>query len=371
MLEISSITPINGTANASLTQRIIINFTEPLLDSSVLPSMISLISNDSVSVPVETTIEAGKLTIIPQIVLNTLTTYTIYISYEDFSTETKIESIFGNYLTEDIILSFSTQAATAPGPGSPLTNLAVEFTPNAELTTISPKSGLMLTDTIILTLNSPITDTRSPATLITIHEESLTGEIVEAPASISISGADIVISIDTTTAGYFYSVMLADSIDTEYGEFTCENIYRFIKKPTFSMFPISVLRYKLGGLAAYINDYDIYTAIIDVSQNILDNTDIDILAVGPESKLKQAVKDTVFFALIEKLTIEKFADGGGSIQIGNLSVNKSFPNTNLLEYYKGKAEKEVESASLSVQELRVAIRGRYVPRVYTRDWNRL
>jgi len=370
MLEIASITPINGSSNASLSQRVVITFTEPLVESSIIPAMINLISNDGYSVPVSYQTDSIKLTIIPQELLFISTTYTLYVSAEDFSSATKIESIYGYNLSEDIIISFSTQSSTAPGPDSPLSELQIDFTPEADIKSISPKSGLLITSTIIITLNAPITDTRNASNLVELYEEDLTGETTETVFTGSVAGSEICINITTPIAGNFYSLSLASDIETQYGLFTCENVYRFIKKPLFGMFPIAVIRYKLGGLAAYINDYDIYTAITDVAQNIQDQTGINILSEGIDSKLKQAVKDTVFFALIEKLAIEKFASGGSSIQVGNLSVTKSFPSTKLLEYYKQKAEEEVESAALSVQELRVAIRGRYVPRVYRRDWNR-
>ncbi len=351
--------PLNNAATVGCSRPITVQFSESVNPATVLPSMIVLVGPGGVSLPITYTVSGDRIVVTPNTPFKHSSQYAFYLSKTDFVEQRTIASVSDSLLDKDVILNFYTVGDTPAGENSTVYNTAIAYTPIPEIVNINPSSYVVSGNVIEIEFTSAISDARPAEEIVTLYAEDVLG--VEAPLSytVAVSNRTILVTLDTIPPSCFYYLTFENGIESEEGHIYIEGSLQFVSKPATSLVPLVAIRYKLGSLNQSVTDFDIYVAMMDAAQTLLADTGVNVYSAANDPKLIKILKNTILYTLIERMALEKFNEAGTSVQIGSLSVRKTYPDTGLLEYLKEKLEKELKTTAVSLTDIRVAVRGRY------------
>jgi hypothetical protein len=360
-----AISPQNGAANVASNQQIVVRFDQHLDETSVLASMINLFSKDGRSHGVQYEIYNDTITVTPGSQMEPGMKYSFIINKTDYTTGTTIESMTGDELAGDVIISFTVQTQNSTGSSNTMagTTLGIEAVPSIE--DISPSNYVLTTPNIIISFNGEITDERTASDVVQVSAESLDGTFFEPVFSASFSSNRILIVLTEIIPETFYYITFDNEIELDIGHAYIDGTINLVTKPMTSIVPLGTIRYRFGQLNNMITDFDIYAAMIDARGYL--NSRIS-LSDNPDA-YRELTKNVVLYTIIERMALEKFSDGGTSITVGNLKVNKTYPNDTFLKFLKSKLSDEIEQTLASTSDIGVAIRSRYLNRQYRRDFS--
>ncbi len=360
-----AISPQNGATNVATNQQIVVQFDQHIDASTVLANMINLFSSDGVNHSISYEIYNDTITVTPSSPLKAGGKYSFIINKTDYTTGTTIESMTADDLSGDVIISFTVQTENSTGSSNTMagTTLGVEAVPSIE--DISPSNYVLTTPNIIISFNGEITDSRTASDVVHVSAESLDGTFFEPVFSASYSSNRILITLTEIIPETFYYISFDNEIELDIGHAYIDGTINLVTKPMTSIVPLGTIRYRFGQLNNTITDFDIYAAMIDARGYL--NSRIS-LSDNPDA-YRELTKNVVLYTIIERMALEKFSDGGTSITVGNLKVNKTYPNDTFLKFLKGKLSDEIEQTLASTSEIGIAIRSRYLNRQYRRDFS--
>jgi hypothetical protein len=145
-----------------------------------------------------------------------------------------------------------------------------------------------------------------------------------------------------------------------------------------SMYPrianIRTIHSKLGGLKTRVKERDVYLAYIDSLlrlEALAGKVVIGITGSTLNAVERSYVRDRTMLNLLEMIFVEKDFRSGDSVMVSGDSIQYGASKSAMLEYYRDAVKKAEERISLANPSARTALRGKYVPKTFSRVWRTL
>jgi len=383
-LIINSVYPLDNSTNVSRTVRIEVRFSESVDLDTISESNIAL-HGLSTTINLDFVMgwqdEDRLLTIQPTLALLENTEYVFKVMKTDVLTETTITgAVSETELEEDLYVAFKTSSSitdsTGPiGSEDPMySDLVVDnILSKMRLLGAFPMSCVLFGESHTISLEySKEIDTYDievyQRNLINDEQEDFDHSIESDENIISISVSElehncyVSISINSVTA--------TDGTTTAEPEFI--DYFTYMRPSTIS---INTIHQKLGNLKGKVKQRDVYLAAIDAMlrlEAIKNSPVVD----EPNSSLSYIencyLKDRTMLTILEMIYIERDYRAGDAVMVGNNSIQYGSYKSYILDFYAKAVQKEEEQIiNLASDAMAVGVRGKFVPKTFSRDWRTL
>lgn len=381
-MTILTVYPADGATNVSRIIQPEITFSANV-DTSTFDESMVLLQGLNTTIPVDFTVEWKNsntlLVIKPVMALLAQTTYTLKLNRRDYLTDSYIKDIEGNNLTEDVYISFTTSAASASAEGKdPSTDpmYSSEIIPDnpfidMKLIGVFPMSSVLWGADPMISLE--FTDDIDTYDVSIEQTHVITGEESEVTTTITVDSNVLRIEMEGLLTNSYITVFI-NSVVSDNG---------LICEPTqidffTSMYPrivnIRTIHSRLGTLKTRVKERDVYLSYIDSLLRLEAITGKVIIGVTGSVLTtieRNYVRDRTMLNLLEMIFLEKDFKSGDSVMVSGNSIQYGASKSAMLEYYRDAVKKAEQSLVSATPSAYAALRGKYVPKTFSRVWSTL
>ena len=380
---ISSVYPLDNSTNVPRAVRIEVRFSEAVdLDTIsesniVLHGLSTTINLDFV---MQWQDSNRLLTIQPTLALLENTEYVFKIIREDVLTGTIISGLSGSELDQDLYVAFQTSASlsdtTGPvGSEDPMySDLVVDNILSVNrLIGAFPMSCVLFgaSNNVSLEFSKEV----STYNIEVVQRSLVTDDKYDFTSSITTEDNIITIALSDLAHNCYVNINVLEVVAAD-GTRTREpeeiDYFTYMRPSTVS---ISALHSKLGSLKNKVKQREVYLAAID---SMLRLEAIKDSAVVGEANASLSyiencyLKDRTMLTLLEMIYLERDFKAGNTVMVGAESVQYGNVKSYILDYYAKAVAKEEEMINTELPNaLAVGIRGKFVPKSFSRDWRTL
>ena len=381
-MTILTVYPADGATNVSRLVQPEITFSANV-NLDTFDTSLVILQGLSTTVPVEFEVEwrntNSLLVIKPTMALLAQTTYSLKMNRRDYLTGNYIEDEDGNELTQDVYISFTTSATSAAPDGKdPSTDsmYSSDIMPDnpfidMKLVGVFPMSSVLWGANPMVSLE--FTDDIEEYDVTVEQTHVVTGEESEVTTTITVDNNVLRLSMEGLATNSYITIFI-NSVISDNG-LQCE--------PTqidffTSMYPrianIRTIHSKLGGLKTRVKESDAYLAYIDSLLRLEALTGKTIIGVAGSvlnAVERSYVRDRTMLNLLEMIFVEKDFRSGDAVMVSGNSLQYGASKSAMLEYYRDAVKNAEERISLANPSARTALRGKYVPKTFSRVWRTL